>query len=308
MAIRNFYALLGVSSAATQDEIKLAYRKLAKRFHPDKNPGDKKNEERFKEISEAYNVLSDEESRRKYDLKFHYSANAGTGKKYNPGSTREQPRFRTKKEMPPTAAEKRTTRWIFASVIGFILIIILMIIFNPADDETSKINELVEQQEVIAPVKKEKPPPIRDADSPYDKIFGPGIEVDEARNSIVVINSEASEVVVCLVQKNAPHKTIRNEYFGPGLSYRINGIPNGTYFLKVYFGRHWNPNKKLAGGKVTGGFDEEIGFFRSDKKEDLFLIDQHSAGENLEYSNYEVELKNIMNDKTRQIPAEEFFQ
>ncbi|HEX8768821.1 MAG TPA: DnaJ domain-containing protein, partial [Jatrophihabitans sp.] len=64
---RDFYKSLGVASDASDSDIKKAYRKLAKDLHPDKNPGDVKAEQRFKEISEAYSVLSDAEQRREYD-------------------------------------------------------------------------------------------------------------------------------------------------------------------------------------------------------------------------------------------------
>src|ERR687883_153513 len=64
---KDFYAVLGVASTASQDEIKKAYRKLAKKYHPDANANDAKASERFKEISEANNVLSDPEKRKQYD-------------------------------------------------------------------------------------------------------------------------------------------------------------------------------------------------------------------------------------------------
>lgn len=64
---KDYYAVLGVAKDATSEVIKKAYRKLALKYHPDKNPGDKKAEDKFKEITEAYAVLSDPEKRRQYD-------------------------------------------------------------------------------------------------------------------------------------------------------------------------------------------------------------------------------------------------
>lgn len=65
--MKDYYKILGVDRNASEEEIKRAYRRLAKKYHPDMNPGDKKAEEKFKEITEAYEVLSDREKRRKYD-------------------------------------------------------------------------------------------------------------------------------------------------------------------------------------------------------------------------------------------------
>jgi curved DNA-binding protein len=67
MATRDYYNILGVNKNASQEEIKRAYRKLAMKYHPDKNPNRKEAEERFKEINEAYAVLSDKEKRKQYD-------------------------------------------------------------------------------------------------------------------------------------------------------------------------------------------------------------------------------------------------
>ena len=64
---RDYYEILGVARTAKDDEIKKAYRKLARKYHPDLNPNNKQSEEKFKEIQEAYEVLSDTEKRRKYD-------------------------------------------------------------------------------------------------------------------------------------------------------------------------------------------------------------------------------------------------
>ncbi|MBI2304256.1 MAG: J domain-containing protein [Chloroflexi bacterium] len=67
MAKKDYYQILGISRNASEKEVKQAYRRLARRHHPDVNPGDKQAEERFKEINEAYEVLSDAEKRKKYD-------------------------------------------------------------------------------------------------------------------------------------------------------------------------------------------------------------------------------------------------
>src|SRR5712691_2240504 len=64
---RDYYSVLGVPRTATDKDIKTAYRKLARKHHPDVNPGDKSSESLFKQIGEAYSVLSDPEKRRKYD-------------------------------------------------------------------------------------------------------------------------------------------------------------------------------------------------------------------------------------------------
>lgn len=79
MANKNYYDILGVSKTATQDEIKSAYRKLAKQYHPDFHPGDKAAAEKFKEINEANAVLSDEQKRKQYDYELEHPGMGGMG-------------------------------------------------------------------------------------------------------------------------------------------------------------------------------------------------------------------------------------
>ena len=76
---RDYYEVLGVSKTASDSEIKSAYRKLAKKYHPDMNPGDKEAEAKFKEASEAYSILSDADKRRQYDQFGHAAFDGGAG-------------------------------------------------------------------------------------------------------------------------------------------------------------------------------------------------------------------------------------
>ena len=67
MANKDLYKTLGVSQSASPDEIKKAYRKLAMKYHPDKNPGDKTAEQKFRDIAEAYEILGDDQKKAAYD-------------------------------------------------------------------------------------------------------------------------------------------------------------------------------------------------------------------------------------------------
>ncbi|MFO7611058.1 MAG: DnaJ domain-containing protein [Clostridia bacterium] len=84
MKYKDYYKILGVDKNAEEAEIKKAYRKLAKKYHPDANPDNKASEEKFKEISEAYEVLSDKEKRSKYD-DIGKGGNYGDGANFDPG-------------------------------------------------------------------------------------------------------------------------------------------------------------------------------------------------------------------------------
>ena len=76
---RDYYEVLGVSKGASEQEIKKAYKKMAIKYHPDRNPGDKEAEEKFKEAAEAYDVLHDPQKRQRYDQFGHEGLSGGAG-------------------------------------------------------------------------------------------------------------------------------------------------------------------------------------------------------------------------------------
>jgi len=89
MSKRDYYEVLGVPRNATREEIKKAYRKQALKYHPDKNPGNKEAEEKFKEAAEAYEVLSDDEKRARYDQFGHAGVGGASGGGFGGGMTME---------------------------------------------------------------------------------------------------------------------------------------------------------------------------------------------------------------------------
>src|SRR4030042_1581895 len=88
---KDYYAILGAGRSAPEKEIKQAYRRLARKYHPDVNPGDKATEEYFKTVNEAYEVLSDKEKRRKYD---QYGEQWQYADQFAQQAARQQPPFR----------------------------------------------------------------------------------------------------------------------------------------------------------------------------------------------------------------------
>ena len=88
--MKNYYQILGLERSASKDEVKKAFRLYASKYHPDKQSGDKFFEERFKELYEAYEVLSDDNKRRNYDFSFSTNSNSDNRTNYDKNKENEQ--------------------------------------------------------------------------------------------------------------------------------------------------------------------------------------------------------------------------
>ncbi|TND10376.1 MAG: curved DNA-binding protein [Bacteroidetes bacterium] len=283
--MKNYYSILGVDELAGDEEIKRAYRSLAKRWHPDKNHGNPVAEERFKEIAEAYAVLSDPMLRRQHDLKLQrkrvYSADFVFYD--SPKNDQKENRRRGKPEYSEgflrwrsvkLRADQRRRRVILVGmIIAFIAWIAGAQWLEKYNEEQSRLSSLeIERrlreiaQERLRMEKKE----IDNLDSPFYAVFGDG-DYDWLTTNHIEVNVPHADAVICLQQADEPYMTIRNEFIFAGNSFTLTNIPYGRYFIKVYEGAGWNSKRKLAGGKVNGAFDRQARFYRVDRKPFVFI-------------------------------------
>jgi len=138
---KNYYQILGVKSNASHDEIKSAYKKLALKFHPDKNNGDAFFENLFKDIQEAYECLSNDENRKKYDHEYGNSFQ----KKQQSSTQTNNPKSESTKEDKPIEKESNYYLSIFGIIILFIIIAAAINSNNDKQASSQVNNDIVEE-------------------------------------------------------------------------------------------------------------------------------------------------------------------
>ena len=143
--MKNFYQILGVAPTATQDEIKKAYRFRASKFHPDKHQGDKFFEEEFKELKNAYDILSDSTKRERYDQQFNKTEKEQTNQKTKEDHQNENVYSEPKKAEEAEPAANSNFTYLF--VIGALIFIIFLIVgLNSGKDTSSPTNYTSNEQ------------------------------------------------------------------------------------------------------------------------------------------------------------------
>lgn len=270
--MKDHYRTLGVPDNANEQDIKLAYRRLAKRYHPDVNAGAKGAEERFKEITEAYNILSDFNLRRAYDAKrmrpVFYSPEPTTDKKdprrkeYSEEEL-ERARDRHKKKIRSNMARRKKI------LAGMIVTFILFMVASAMFDNWIRDKRERESQEFIARLKEltnqnlqYSKTHIESMDSPFDSLFGAGVYQAGSKNKLVIYMT-FSDAIICAVQCDPPFRTIRNEYIPTKNGFIMNELPDGKYYIKLYTGKNWDYSKKVPDGRKLGGFTQDELFLKA---------------------------------------------
>lgn len=320
MQQKDHYKTLGVSRTASREEIKAAYRELAKKHHPDRNPGNKAAEDAFKEIQEAYAVLFNSEKRRNYDLKLKYGRDfsrpsykgpsyqkaayytqASAGQKHTAADD-----FIRKQKAAAEAKENAVHFKVGAATIVVVLATIFIVFYSPL----FKSDELPAKP-VTAESSTPSPlfvaPSIINADSPYDIVFGEGIYDTLASNRVYIHNTGSCPAIICIVENKKPFRTIRNEYIGNNVRFMLDGIPDGEYYLKAYFGNNWEPRGKLPNGTMAGRFADEKGFRVYNDKSMLLNMKQSKQGTLRHFSAYEFKFSLRDSSGSKSLTAEQFF-
>ncbi|HPH46333.1 MAG TPA: hypothetical protein PKU83_04955, partial [Chryseolinea sp.] len=160
--------------------------------------------------------------------------------------------------------------------------------------------------ELEPPPSKFKGNKLKTGDSPYNDYFGKGVYDKDFQNQLTVKNGQQLDVIVCLVEYYSGKRTIRNEYIRAGESFVMTNVPNGTYLLKSFYGKDWNPNTAVNAGTLKGYFETNSGFSVSDSFDDLIKMEQTEES----YSIYSVTLYPVVggNMESRNISAEDFFK
>lgn len=324
MQQKNYYILLEVSNTASFDELKMAYRTLAKKYHPDKNPNSKTAEEYFKEIQQAYTILSNPEKRKRYDLKLssgntnprqrpntQYTGNAYQYAQQQAQAQSQQQHYTTRKK--PAARPDKTENYQIPVSIGIALLLLYFIIsYSDRKTETSEVTNTeslnVVYQQPMVEEERSSLPMIKDFDSPYIGFFGEEVANEESKNNISIHNSNESEAVVCLVENKKTKRTIRNQYMNKGSSFKMNNIPDGEYFLKVYYGTNWDTIKTFLDNKVKGGFLNEINFVELKNNNKFFKMTQEQSSSGSSFSSYEIGINPSQKKDIKIITAEQFFK
>jgi curved DNA-binding protein CbpA len=332
MQQKNYYILLGVSTTATLDELKIAYRSLAKKYHPDKNPNNKTAEDFFKEIQQAYTILSNPEKRRKYDLKIWYDGSqtkpkqstqyttySGNAYQYAQKQAQQRKQYSSSANKSTKLKSEKTEKYQILLSFGIAFLLLYFIISYSADNKaelvttsseetnnsTESVNKINQGQTSLS---ENSAPEIKNFASPYNNFFGEEIYDDGNKNSLVIHNSNISEVVVCLVENKKTKKTIRNRYLDVSESFRMIDIPDGEYFLKIYYGTNWDTTKVFLNNKVKGGFKNEIGFVEMDPHKTIFKMKQDETEQGVSFSSYEIGISPNQKRGINIIKAEQFFK
>jgi curved DNA-binding protein CbpA len=266
--LSTYYDILGISQLAGINEVKRAFRRLAKLYHPDKNPGEK---ELFARILKAYETLVDPTLRSAYDRKLthqQHQKSSGQNTKSKTWTFEEKELRRRKyyeehikkfeKVRPtyPTPESPKNTynefKYIlFATPLAVALLLLVIHLAESPEKKTATPNYKTTGQRPIKKIRK-------DFSSPFGSTFGQQKVDPNSKLSFLLSNEMGLDVVFCLFKKD---KFVKSVFLPKDSLVQLRQIQSGKYTARLAIGKDFDPDKSLLKGKVKGGFAGDVFFY-----------------------------------------------
>lgn len=267
--MNNYYQILGLPTGSGIQEVKIAFRKLAKLYHPDKNPNGK---EEFTKILKAYEILSDQRTKAQYDYNLSVSVNYSTKAVKNTSQRKKNYTFDEKEEQrrkyydehikkfaknyqQPTATEIRKSNYnefkyiLFASPLAVLLFIfIAFTVNNNKELPKQKLQKKIEQK-VLRGVEM--------GDVPFAHYFGRLMFDSTNKHVLKVNNTSGYDIVLCFYKKN---KFVRSAIVLNNLTAEILELPKDSLSVKLCYGNKWDYDKIVFNNELYGNFTENLGY------------------------------------------------
>ena len=269
----DYYSILGLTKTATDIEIKTAFRRLAKIYHPDKNPNDPNAKHLFQNILKAYNVLSNQHSRRRYDNNSSFSSQPIQKTQTRPHRNRGQKEWETNEEdlkrreyykkhyhakkhtVNPEAQKTHYSDYkyiLYATpiAVGLLMLIISLFSNEPQTNLSSQkpeANLTIETPTIIK---------LANGDKPYSGYFG-NLKLFDTPYALKINNSSNYDAVIAVFDKKT-NTYLQHSYLQASYSIEFSKLPETGVYWKCVLGKNWKTDKNFADNKVSGGFDSIV--------------------------------------------------
>ena len=266
----DYYSILGLNKTATEIEIKTAFRRLAKIYHPDKNPNDPNAKHLFENILKAYDVLSNSHSRKRYDNS-NFATPSQTYRPHRPGQAKQKDYSFTEEDLKRREyykkhyqAKKNTVNQepqkphysdykyiLYATPIAVGLLMLIVSIFS-AEPTTETVPKKTEK--ITVPIKPTVV--LVNGDKPYSGYFG-NLKLFDSPYSLKINNSTDYDAVIAVfdIKTNA---YLQHSYLQASYSIEFSKLPETGVYWKCVLGKNWKNDKNFADNKVSGGFDSIV--------------------------------------------------
>lgn len=296
----DYYSILGVPKTADDIEIKAAFRKLAKIYHPDKNPNNPDAKHLFENILKAYNILIHPSSRRRYDLRgSEYTQPAKTQhtkrktqkewtfteeeqqrRQYYEKHYKAKQQERAKQQAPPPKAHNDYKYILFATPIAVALLMLVISMFTdtPKTIPLPKTAALPVNTTTLNVQETGTTQRLTNGETPYGSYFG-GIKTFVTNNSVQINNSSSYDAVIILFDRET-HAYLQHAYVQSSYMVEFSKLPDNGVYWKCMLGKYWDKNKPLMSETVAGGFDSIVQY--QNWKTTPTLFNKHISSEDLE--------------------------